>query len=81
MNYFQSSHHGTLFSVLPSGQGIRIQLDMGYSHQAVRDAELQFIFEHWEEFKASTELQDMLKKVANGEMPHAHTVLVTLVSH
>jgi hypothetical protein len=49
-------------------------------HDAVRDMELNFLFNHWDELRTSSELSQMMSAVANGEMPHAGRVLVMLMA-
>ena len=49
-------------------------------HDAVREVELQFLFNHWDELKRSEELSKMMSAVADGSMPHAGRLLTMLMA-
>jgi hypothetical protein len=49
------------------------------SHTHVRDMELEFAFQYWDELKSSTEMQEMIVQVARGALPHAADILGRLL--
>lgn len=51
-----------------------------FSYQAVRDVELEYLFENWNELGTSKELVATIEAVVRGEYPHASAVLIALFS-
>jgi len=50
-------------------------------HKAIRDVELAFLFDHWEELRDSQQLRDTVKEVIRGDLPHASDVLTAIITH
>jgi hypothetical protein len=42
--------------------------------------ELAFLFDHWEELKSSQQLDDIIKEVTRGDLPHASDVLMAILT-
>lgn len=51
-----------------------------FSYQAVRDVELDYLFEHWNELGTSKELTDTIEAVVRGEHHHASPVLLAILA-
>jgi hypothetical protein len=52
-----------------------------FSHKAIRDVELAFLFDHWEELRDSQQLRDTVKEVIRGDLTHASDVLTAIITH
>ena len=52
-----------------------------FSHKAIRDMELAFLFDHWEELRHSQQLRYTVKEVIRGDLPHASDVLTAIITH
>jgi len=50
-------------------------------YEAVRDCELDFLFEHWDKLKTSDKLTDTIASVARGELPYATDILTAIITH
>jgi len=60
--------------------GIDLYLSF-FRYKAVREIELAFLFDHWEELKGSQRLRGVIKAVTRGELPHATDVLEAILAH
>ncbi|KII83702.1 hypothetical protein PLICRDRAFT_180053 [Plicaturopsis crispa FD-325 SS-3] len=47
----------------------------------IREMELAFLFQHWEQLKASDALRGMIAKATRGELPHSTDVLMDIIAH
>jgi len=49
-------------------------------YKTVRDMELAFFFDHLEELKNSQKLDDIIKEITRGDLPHASDVLKAILT-
>lgn len=47
-------------------------------YEVVRDMELDFLFEHWDQLKTSRKLIDSIAGIVRGEQPHAADVMTAI---
>jgi hypothetical protein len=52
-----------------------------FRYKVIREMELTFLFDHWEELKSSQRLRDIVKAVTRGTMPHASEALESILAH
>jgi len=60
---------------------LHAQIDLKFfRYKTIRDMELAFLFDHWEELKSSQQLDDIIKEVIRGDLPHASDVLKAILT-
>jgi len=50
-------------------------------YNAVRDIELAFLFEHWDQLKSSPQMVDIIDEVIRGDLPHGSDILKAILVH